>query len=197
LEQLVRVHRDGGRSCTLAVRRTRLYADIASESGRLRFVDRRHVNAPGFTFVGAACFERDLLATIPEFAPLGLTEGLLHSVIDEQQATLFEHPGYAHDTGTLQNYLEASIDMLAPDEDIVDAPGTVSTDGGNGHYVGPGARVETGSLGRGAIILSGAEVGPGSKVERCIVWPNSRVPGGLHLRNGIWFNDGLIGVASF
>ncbi len=186
LERLVDAHQRGSKPCTLAVQAVREVADIALEDGQLRFVDRHVESRAGYRFLGAACFDRDLVATIELEVPLGLAEGLLRSAVQRQQVALFEHPGYSRDAGTLGGYLKASIEVLGMNPKLVDPPGTTIANGSLS-YIGPGANVEPRSLGPGAIVLSGAEVGRDTRLEKCIVWPGSRVPDRLDLHNGIWF----------
>ena len=184
LPRLLRRHAEVGKPCTLAVRAVERGADLAVEAGCLRFVDRRGEGRPGFMFLGAACFDRHLLATIPSITPLGLTAGLLERAIEEQQVAVFEHPGYARDAGSLERYLEVSLDALDPAKLAIDSPGITSAEG---WYLGPGAEADEASLGPGAIVLAGARVERGTVLSECVVWPGSVVPSGLHLHRGIWF----------
>lgn len=191
LEGLIQAHRRGSKPCTLAVRTVSEGADISIQEGRPRVLDRRGRSAAGHLFVGAACFEREALSMIPDVVPLGLTEGLLRRLIDDDQVALFEPQAYARDMGTLQDLLAGSIDTLDPTSGLVDPPGLVSGDGDR-FYVGPGADFDHASLGHGAIVLADARVGRGTRLSRCIVWPRSTVPDDANLDNGIWFREGFI-----
>jgi NDP-sugar pyrophosphorylase family protein len=61
----------------------------------------------------------------------------------------------------------------------------VEVEGGRA-YVGPGASVLPDALGPEAIVLSGASVAEGARVERALVWPRERVPGGERVVDAIW-----------
>ncbi len=112
LLSLLDAHERGARPCTLAVRAVEDRSDFVLEGERFRFVDRREDSGRGFSFLGAACFDRELLTTIGEGTPLGLAEGLLRTIVDDQEVTMYEHRGYALDVGTIARYLQASFDAL-------------------------------------------------------------------------------------
>lgn len=191
LSRLLERHAEVGKPGTLAVQAVERGADLIVEAGHVRFIDRRSQDEPGFIFLGAACFDRELLATIPPTTPLGLTAGLLEHAVEEQQVALFEHPGYGRDAGTLKRYLEVSLDALDPAKLVIDSPGTKSP---KGWYLGPGAEADEASLGQSAIVLAGARVEAGADLSECIVWPGSIVPAGRALQRGIWFEDQFIAV---
>jgi NDP-sugar pyrophosphorylase family protein len=184
LARLLEFHAANAKPCTLAVRPVDRKADLALEHGALRLIDRRVEDRAGLLFLGGAVFDRGLLEAIPPTQPLGLTAGLLRRTVDHQQVALYEHPGYARDAGSLDRYLQVNLDALDPAVLPVAAPGTLSPDG---WYVGPGAEVPTESLGRGAVVLAGARVGPGARLSSCVVWPESVVPAGTVCDRGIWF----------
>ncbi|HWC14302.1 MAG TPA: NDP-sugar synthase [Actinomycetota bacterium] len=186
---LLDAHAAGVQPATLAVRRVDARADLVIDGGGPRLVDRRSESRAGYLFLGAACFDRDVLRAIESRVPLGLTEGLLRGLVDAGAVNLFEHEGYACDSGTYQRLVRASVDMLAR-PDVVRAPGAISAD--VPAYAGPGALVEDASLGPGAIVLAGAEVGAGASLRDCIVWPGEHVPAGAALANGIYFDGSFI-----
>lgn len=189
-DALLRTHIAGNHPCTLAVRPVRAGADIAMDSGRMRLINRQREDRAGYVYLGAACFEKSLLEQIPDGVPLGLAEGLLRPALDRQQVTLHHHHGYAGDAGTPGRYLQISLDALSGHFPI-EPPGILSP----GRYVGTGARVEETSLGPGAIVLGGAQVDPGTTLFTSVVWPHSRVPGGLDLRRGIWHRGNYLSLA--
>jgi NDP-sugar pyrophosphorylase family protein len=186
MPKLLQRHAETGEPATLAVQAVEQGADLTIEGERLRFVDRREEDRPGFVFLGAACFDRELLTRIPSTTPLGLTAGLLERALEKKQVALIEHRGYARDAGTLESYLRVSLDALDPAKLVFDTPGTMSPDG---WYLGPGADADEASLDRGAIVLAGARVEGGTTLSECVVWPGSVVPAGLDLKRGIWFDD--------
>lgn len=183
LGRLLEFHAYGGLPCTLAVTATRQGADIEAAGGRLRLVDRRLEDPPGFLFLGAACFEPELLREIPDTRPLGLAAAVLRPAIEQSRAALYEHPGYGFDCGSLGRYLSVSRSALGG-RPAVHPPGEISPEG---WYRGPGARVE-GQLETGAVVLAGGRVAAGATIGHCIVWPGSVVRPGTY-RGGIWFED--------
>ena len=185
VKELLRQHCASQMQCTLAVKRVGRHADIDAEGGRLRLIDRREEDRAGYLFLGAACFEKELLERVPPDRPLGLVEGLLGHVFNRQQVGLFHHHGYARDAGTLARYLAVSQDALSGAFHL-DSPGVVSP---SGWYLGPGASAESASLGEGAVVLAGADVGTGARLTKCIVFPGAPVPAGAQLHGGIW-DDG-------
>jgi NDP-sugar pyrophosphorylase family protein len=193
LHDLIEAHRTNHKACTLAVKSVAERADFSMEDGRVHLLNRHEHTAAGLSFLGAACFERDALTNIGDAVPLGLVEGLLHPLVQDQEVAVYEHEGYARDTGTLGRYLAASIDALDLVAGLVDPPGTMTTDGLHA-YVGPGATVNEESLGDGAIVLAGARVESGARLSNCIVWPDSVVVAGTDVTDGIWFEDRVLPV---
>jgi NDP-sugar pyrophosphorylase family protein len=159
--------------------------------GDLRLIDRRLEDRPGFLFLGAAIFDRELLEAIPPTEPLGLVAGLLAEAVDQQEVALFEHAGYARDAGSLDRYLQVNLDALDPSKFATQTAGTISPEG---WYTGPGAQVEPDCLGKGAVVLAGARVGAGCRLSRCVVWPGSVVPPGTTCESGIWFEERFLTV---
>jgi mannose-1-phosphate guanylyltransferase len=191
LVDLLEAHTASGKGCTLTVRAVDAGADIAIEGGRMRLIDRRREPRGGLLYLGAGCFDRRVLETIPVTRPLGLTEGLLRRAVDEQEVALFTHDGYADDAGTLESYLKVSLEALERPELGIDPPGETSTQGG---YLGPGAVAEDSSLGPGAIVLAGSRVLRGARLGECVVWPGSAVPADSILHRGIWFGERWLAV---
>lgn len=185
LAALLKQHGEREQLATLAVQPVASGADIVREKAGLRLVDRRREDARGFIFLGASCFESELLGAIAERRPLGLTEGLLQPAIDAGEVLLVEHPGYARDCGTLRRYLDVCRDALDPQRLRVDTPGTISPEG---WYLGPGSAAAA-LPGKGTILLAGSSLEEAARVADCIVWPGSAVPSGVEVSGGIWFHD--------
>lgn len=180
----------GSPAATLAVQAVASGADLTEHRGRLDFVDRRHHDLAGLLFLGAGCFTRDLItASDPDRFP-GLAEALLRPAVEQGQAGLYRHPGYARDVGTPGSFLKVSLDALNPARLRVDAPGTLTAEGG---YLGPGARAK-GAAGRGSILLAGSHLREGARASRCIIWPRSTVPPRQKVRDGIWWHDRFLQV---
>jgi mannose-1-phosphate guanylyltransferase len=187
---LIEAHESAGAPATAAVALVGGGADLELEGGRVTsLVDRRkHPDAAGARFLGAAVIERGALDLIPGKRPIDLAEGLLRPVVERGELAVFVHDSDALDVGTPRAYLQASIDLLSGEgpRPPVPLPGEiVEVDGGRA-YVGPGASVPEEALGPEAIVLRGASVGDGARVERALVWPRERVPGGERVVDAIW-----------
>lgn len=182
---LLDAHRASGAPATVAVREVASGADFVLDGDRVvGFVDRRlRASAPGGVFLGAAVFERSVLASLPETRPLGLGETLLASLAGAGQLGVLRHRGYWRDVGTVGAYVAASLDLLAergPEPPDGRWPGSIS----GGAYVGPGA---SGRVGPGVVLLTGARVEPGASVERSVIWRGEVVPAGTVVEDALWF----------
>jgi mannose-1-phosphate guanylyltransferase len=187
---MIEAHYRAGAPVTAAVAPVDGGADLELEGGRATsFVDRRkHPDRAGARFLGASVIERGALDLIPDKRPVDLAEGLLRPVAERGELAAFVHDSYALDVGTPRSYLQASIDLLSGEgpRPPVPLPGEiVEVDGGRA-YVGPGASVPPDALGPEAIVLRGASVGEGARVERALVWPHELVPGGERVVDAIW-----------
>ena len=187
---LLETHERGGAPVTAAVALVDGGADLELEDGRVTsFVDRReHPDRTGARFLGAAVIERGALDLIPDNRPVDLAEGLLRPVAERGELAAFVQDSYALDVGTPRAYLRASIDLLSGEAPLppVPLPGEiVEVDGGRA-YVGPGASISEDALGPDAIVLRGASIDEGAHVERALVWPGERVPGGERVVDAIW-----------
>lgn len=198
IDDLLDAHSDAGCLGTLAVRRVESRADLEISAGRVTgFVDRRRADVPGAQFLGIAVFERAALEHLPDKRPAGLGETLLRTLADRGALAAYELNGYWRDVGTPAAYLEVSLDVLhgrAPRPPIP-LEGRVLEAGDGVAYLGPGARVEEGSLGPGAIVLRDAVVERGARVQDAVVFPRSRVPKDTQVEGGIWFQDHIVLVA--
>ena len=189
LAALLREHERGGAQATLAVREVKRGADFELNRGRaLRFIDRRErADAAGAMFLGVGVFSKDALDLLPDRKPLGLGESLIAPLVIEGEAAVFRHNGYALDVGTLERYLQASLDVLhgAAPPPALGFPGQILHIDGGFAYRGPGARADDDSIGPGAVLLAGCAVAPGALVENSVVWPGETVPR-VVLRDTIW-----------
>lgn len=193
IADLAATHIERGAPATVAVRPSAAAADFQGAGGRLtRFIDRRaEPGAPGFTYIGAAVLEREVVDLVPE-AVAGLTEVILAPLAEKGNLAYHLHEGYSCDVGTPERYLGASLDLLAGRVTGPGAPGRVIEVPGGTAYLGSGANARPGSLGPGAVVLAGAEVE--GTVRTSIVWPAERVPAGTEVRDAIWFRGAPIPV---
>lgn len=187
---LIEAHETAGAPVTAAVALVDGGADLELEGGRATsFVDRRkHPDRAGSRFLGAAVIERGALDLIPDKRPVDLAEGLLRPVAERGELAVFVHDTYALDVGTPRAYLRASIDLLSGEtpRPPVPLPGEIVEVDGSRAYVGPGSSVPDDALGPEAIVLRGASVGEGARVERGLVWPHEQVPVGEHVVDAVW-----------
>jgi mannose-1-phosphate guanylyltransferase len=187
---LIEAHERAGVPITAAVALVDGGADLELEGGRVTsFVDRRkHPDRAGARFLGAAVIERGALDLIPDKRPVDLAEGLLRPTAERGELAVFVHDSYALDVGTPRAYLRASIDLLSGEalRPPVPLPGEVVEVEGGRAYMGPGSSVPPEALGPEAVVLRGASVGEGARVERALVWPHELVPGGEHVVDAIW-----------
>jgi NDP-sugar pyrophosphorylase family protein len=194
LDGLVASHRRLGCSATLAVQRTERRGDLRGTDGIVeRFIDRRAADEPGLLYLGVGIFDREVLGLIPEGSTgIGLAETVLRPLAERRSLAYFEHDGYWKDVGTLDRYLDASLDVLegrAPPLPVP-TPGEIIEVSGGKAYLGPGAQADEACLGPGAILLSGARAA--RRIQRSIVWPGAAVPEGRDLHRAIWFSNQAI-----
>ena len=187
---LLATHQRQGADATVAVSRVNSGGDFELSGGMAKsFIDRRHEpDAPGGIFIGSAVFEKAALDLLPDRRPLGLGESLLKPLANSGRLAVHVHDGYYLDVGSFEGYLEASIDVLeqrAP-KSPKPLPGEVITVDGGHAYVGPGASADMESLGQGAVVLAGAQVDSGARIERAIVWPGQHVPAGTEVGDCVW-----------
>ncbi|MEO8324072.1 MAG: NDP-sugar synthase [Actinomycetota bacterium] len=181
-------HRASGRPATVAVRRVERGADLIIEGDRgVAFVDRRlDPDTSGVQFLGVAILSPGARSMIPPEDAQGLGGSVIAPLAGAGKLSVMMHDGYAIDVGTPARYLQASLDVLEGRAPIAPAgsPGeVVEVDGGRA-YVGPGVSASSSSIGPGAILLSGAVVAEGCRVERSVVWSGDTVT--TDLRDAVW-----------
>lgn len=174
LPDLLRSHERTNAPATLVARPVPTHADLRLDGRAVAgFIDRRaEPGAAGARFLGVAVFERGVLARLPKVAPAGLGETLLRDLAERNELNVYLFDGYAADVGTPEALLEVSLDVLhkrAP-QPPVPLPGRVVKVQGGLAYVGPGAEIDPSALGPGAIVLAGAKLRRGRRVENEIVW---------------------------
>lgn len=181
---LLAAHRAAGAALTLAAAPVTSGADLTARAGRATgFIDRRRTpHEPGLRYLGMAVLGRAALGLLPGRRPAGLGEHVVAPLCRRGEAAVVEHRGYALDCGTPAAFLQASLDALSG---VLawQPPGRRSF----GAYLGPGAE-SAGELGPGAIVLSGARVETGARIEQAVVWPGTTVPPGIELRRAVWFS---------
>jgi NDP-sugar pyrophosphorylase family protein len=187
-----------GAVATVAVIGTAEHADFEVSTGwATKLIDRRTTNAPGARYIGTCVIEHAALELIPDEKPIDLTKGLFQALADKRELGIHIHDGYQRDVGTLERYLQASLEVLYGRAPKPDTPGEIIEIGDEGRaYLGPDSVGPKDSLRSGAIILAGAKVEEGATVEDSIVWPNETVPSGTHLSGAIFANGQAIPASS-
>lgn len=190
--RLLAAHDRSGAAGTIAVVDVPAGADLVYDDGTAtRFVDRRREDRAGARYIGVAVLERSAIVRLPDARPLGLGETLLRSLAESGELAVHVHPGYERDVGTPAALLRASLDVLegrAPSPPA-ELPGELLEVDGGRAYLGPGATAAVGSLGPGAIVLAGAAVEPGARVERAIVWRDVSLRSGREVSGAIALED--------
>jgi NDP-sugar pyrophosphorylase family protein len=111
LTDLLATHLRVGAPVTLAVRRVDSGADLEIQDGRAqRFIDRRdEPHTAGAMYIGAAAFERDLVAPLLQPGKVaGLSEAVIAPLANRGEMAVHEHAGFALDVGTPEKLMEAS-----------------------------------------------------------------------------------------
>lgn len=197
---LLAAHRASAAPATVAVVPVPDAPDFGVEADRvIRLVDRRTgTRGAGTRFIGCAVFESGVLERLPDTTPIGLTEGLLRSLIEDRELAAYVHDGYALDAGTPERYLRASQDLLsgAAPRPPIDSPGEVIDVEGGRAYRGPGVHAASESLGVGAVVLAGARIDAGARVERSVVLPEEVVPEGTLVDGAVWFGGRALDATS-
>lgn len=193
---LLETHRRVGAKATLVVTAVERGADFRTSGHSITtFIDRRREpDAAGMRFLGIAVYEREALDLLSAERPSGLGETLLPKLVATGDLGFHRHDRYALNVGTIDRYLQASLDVLegrAP-EPPLPVPGRIIDVSGGRAYLGPGASAAEGSLGPGAILLRDAAVSRGARVEDAIVWPGEEVPRGAEVTDGVWIGGRLL-----
>ena len=184
---VVATHEEKGAPATIAIQPVGSGADLVTEEGRPRLIDRRVEDVPGMRFLGVSVFEPSALALTDTKGARDLAGGLLATLIARDEVATHEYDGYALDVGTPSRYLQAALDLIygrAPSPPTPFPGGVVEVDGGRA-YLGPGAIAAPDSLGPGAVVLRGARVEPGAYIRDAIVWIDEVVSEGTEVAEGI------------
>ena len=177
-------------------------------------IDTNLINA------GAYVLERDVLSSLERDVNISIEREVFPGLVGDGLYA-YPQQGYWLDIGTPETYLQATFDILertvkttvgerlgssylevAPD---VQADGRIIPPAlaGGGCKVAKGARVGSQAvLGQGvkigedtivesAVVLNGAEVGPGCSVRHCIIGPGARVGANSHVEGGVVLGEGV------
>ncbi|MGH2749927.1 MAG: sugar phosphate nucleotidyltransferase [Actinomycetota bacterium] len=197
---LVAEHRRMGAEATVAVHPVDSGADLTIAGERATsFVDRRKdPRAPGARYLGLAAFQARALELLPDTRPAGIAESLLRPLVERGDVAVVFSYGYALDVGTVGSYVEASLDLLAGRGPLSPRPHPgefIEVEGGRA-YLGPDASCDEESLRAGAMVLAGALLHEGARVDNAIVWPGEEVPAGERVRGGVWARGRLVPAAN-
>ncbi|HLF70237.1 MAG TPA: NDP-sugar synthase [Actinomycetota bacterium] len=181
IDKLVTAHASAGAACTLFVVADRHRGDFVIENDWVTgLVDRRESREPGWVYTGIGIFEPSLIELIPE-GPIGLYESVLTAVLQEGRGmACVELAGYWRDVGTPEAHLLSNLEALSGAFSLRSIPGLLGTEASRNDplaYVGQGAEISGCDL-RHCVVGSGARVGAGSRLHRCVVWDNTDVATG-------------------
>ena len=188
---LLRHHQEAGAAVTVLVEQVEGGPDFLLRDGRVTaFVDRRAgIATPGGRYLGVAVLGEEALGLLPDRRPAGLGESVLAATARSCRMAAVVHNGYTLDVGTPRDYLSANLDLLngrtGPPPGASEPGRVVPVEGGLA-YLGPRAEAGEDALGPGTILLRGARVEPGCRLERVVVWPGERMPKGTRVQDGIW-----------
>jgi mannose-1-phosphate guanylyltransferase len=177
-------------------------------------IDTNLINA------GAYVLERDVLASLEPDANISIEREVFPGLVGDGLYA-YPAEGYWLDIGTPSTYLQATFDILERTVETtvgarlgtsyLEVAGDVEAEGriippalvGGGCRVAAGARVGSQAvLGHGvkigedtivesAVVLNGAEVGPGCTLRQCIIGPGARVGAGTHVEEGVVLGEGV------
>ena len=181
IEHLIQAHESAKAPATVLAIPTQDQADFGVEqSWVFDLIDRREEVRSGHRYGGMAIFEPEILEYIPA-EPSGLYETVFRGLVrDHKGVAALEWDGYWLDVGTPRDYLKANLDVLAGMRDprlTADAVGEACNRWDVMAFVGLGAAVEDVEL-RHSVVGRKATVGPGSRLERCVVWAGAHLPRG-------------------
>jgi NDP-sugar pyrophosphorylase family protein len=196
MDEVLARHATAAASATVVVIPVSENADFRlSEEGRVEeFVDRRgNQSIAGARFIGVSVYEREVLNELPSERPIGLGETILARLASRGDLAAHVHHGYAADVGTRCRYVDTCSDVLGgvappPPSGPYGAYGgrLVEVEGGRA-FVADSATCDESSLGRGAVVLAGANVSPRASLQRCVVWSHETVPPEARLEDCVWF----------
>ena len=177
-------------------------------------IDTNLINA------GAYVLEREVLSSLEREVNVSIEREIFPQLVGAGLYA-YPQEGYWLDIGTPATYLQATFDILERTvtttvgerlgTSYLDVAGDVEAEGriippalaGGGCRVAAGARVGSQAvLGHGvkigvdtivesAVVLNGAEVGPGCTLRYCIIGPGARVGANTHVEGGVVLGEGV------
>jgi mannose-1-phosphate guanylyltransferase len=177
-------------------------------------IDTNLINA------GAYVLEREVLGSLEREVNVSIEREVFPGLVGEGLYA-YPQDGYWLDIGTPATYLQATFDILERTvattvgerlgTTYLEVAGDVEAEGriippalaGSGCRVAAGARVGSQAvLGQGvkigvdtivesAVVLNGAEVGPGCTLRHCIIGPGARVGANTHVEGGVVLGEGV------
>ena len=177
-------------------------------------IDTNLINA------GAYVLEREVLSPLEREVNVSIEREVFPGLVGNGLYA-YSQEGYWLDIGTPATYLQATFDILERTvattvgerlgTSYLEVASDVQADGriippalaGGGSRVAAGARVGSQAvLGHGvkigadtivesAVVLNGAEVGPGCTLRQCIIGPGARVGANTHVEGGVVLGEGV------
>lgn len=184
-------------------------------AGRVLSIGGRPEADPGLVagrhmFTGCHVLDEEVLERVPSGRPSSIIRDVYLDLVEEGRVGSRVHSGFWQEFGTPADYLAGSLRLLdltveeleeiARTDRIVTLDGTraavgVAADFHNGVVLhgrvalGSACMVAEGTFLEDSIVMPGAWVGPGSRLQRVIVAPNTEIPAGFELASALVCQD--------
>jgi mannose-1-phosphate guanylyltransferase/phosphomannomutase len=193
LQDVLAFHRSKGAFATMVLRPNPdpvRYGTIeTNESGRIcEFLGKVRTGQTGlkkWMFTGIHVMEPKVIEFMPDQETFCINRDVYAQWIrSEKPCYGYIHGGYWRDLGSMEDYLQANIDLM--EAEVLKNPfaDTEVTDVKTGENVvvtppcliGEGAVLDNGAeIGSGTIIGERSEIGAGSKITKSVLWPGVRI----------------------
>jgi mannose-1-phosphate guanylyltransferase len=188
--RLVRFHDASGAEGTIALHQvedpSRYGVVVTDVAGQVEaFVEKPSIDEAPSTMINAGTyvFEPSVLARIDAGRPVSVERETFPAMVEAGSLYALDGEAYWLDAGTPETYLQANLDLLAPEgESLVHDAASVSE---SAHLersvIGSGARIGDDATLTEAVVLAGATIEVGARVHRSIVGPGAVVRTGAEL----------------
>jgi mannose-1-phosphate guanylyltransferase len=195
LAALARAHRESGRIATLATKRVTSVSEygvvVTGSDGRVQGFQEKPDAAEALSDL-ANCMiyvlEPEVFDYFPDRAEVDFALDVFPALLSHDVPFgVHVADAYWNDVGSLSEYLQGNLDVLAGAVEVEPAGELIDADAGAGLgdgieqagrvLVGEGARVGVGSRLDGPVVLGpGSEVGPGARVRESVLLPGAELP---------------------
>ena len=205
LTAMMQAHRSGAAAVTIALQhvldaRAFGLVERAADGRVTAFLEKPEESVPGDVNAGTYIVEPAILRRWTADREISIEREIFPAVIDAGSVVVgFSAEAYWLDLGTPEKYLQAHADVLDgkvrglryPSPWIAsDASVDPAAHVGARVAVGPEARIGPDAVVEESVLLAGADVGAGARLEGTIVGP------GAHVGRGATIRDGVLGAGS-